>query len=530
MESFNNFISEDYGWRPDKVKSFLTEADTGGATRMEQAIVVGYNINKGMDETSAVERAGIQPEEWDKTKSALGESGIKQGSDIASKLSAGKYMVHTGRGSAQNYYSKNLGYAAGDKTPKTDIAGDSSDHTFSVKQAGGSFLASPAAGEASGMVAAAILNYENNENSKVQSNITDFLTFLEEEFDELRYKGVMIEARAGKKDFVNWYTTESGRREELKLKEKNKKKQDDHMKAELSVFKIPATKRGWEKKIIKGIKPVTKSELDTKYFPKYVSDEYQIGTGQDLKRGGQINPDHFTKRDKEIVKDNSALKSQIITILDRTIAQNEAHKKFSDVFAADEGFKKYLVYEAASGAYKFTGKLTKGNYSGSEVAVAKKMLSFSGSTPTVYDNIFDWSGDNTDMISSVSFDFKGAGKGRYTALKMGYVPFSDTALYSPFSDTTLYSAMLDKIMEEEWENMQEMLQEGLKDWVLTRWRSAADAISNVIDTVKNTYQKYVQGVVEKLIKTIRDIAAKGIQKLFDFLGIELSAEVSFGTM
>ena len=164
------------------------------------------------------------------------------------------------------------------------------------------------------------------------------------------------------------------------------------------------------------------------------------------------------------------------------------------------------------------------------MAVAKKMLSFSGSTPTVYDNIFDWSGDNTDMISSVSFDFKGAGKGRYTALKMGYVPFSDTALYSPFSDTTLYSAMLDKIMEEEWENMQEMLQEGLKDWVLTRWRSAADAISNVIDTVKNTYQKYVQGVVEKLIKTIRDIAAKGIQKLFDFLGIELSAEVSFGTM
>ena len=34
---------------------------------------------------------------------------------------------------------------------------------------------------------------------------------------------------------------------------------------------------------------------------------------------------------------------KIITILDRTIAQNEAHKKFSDVFAADEGFKKYLV-------------------------------------------------------------------------------------------------------------------------------------------------------------------------------------------
>ena len=505
----------------EKIQSFLTEADTGAATRMEQAIVVGYNVNKGMTEEEARETAGISSTEWSKAKDALGKAGLQQGSDIASKLSAGNYMVHTGRGSATNYYSKNLGYSATDTTPKTDIAGDSAKHTFSVKQAGGSFLASPAAGEASGMVASAILNYENNESAKVQSNITDFLKFLEEEFDELRYKGVMIEAGSGKKDFVNWYMTESGRRDELKSKERNKKKQDDHMRAELSVFKIPSNMSGWEKKIIKGVKPVTKSELDTKYFPLYVSDEYQINTGQKLKRGGQINPRYFTGNDKEVAKDNTALKSQIVTILDRTIAQNEAHKKFSDVFTKDESFKKYLVYEAASGAYKFTGQLTKGNYGGSEIAVAKKMLSFSGSTPTVYDNIFDWSGANTDMISSVSFDFKGSGKGRYTALKMDY---------TPFTDTTFYSTVLDKIMEEEWDHMQYDLQEGLKDWISSRWRSATDAISKMVDTVKDLYQKYVQGVVEKFIQTIKDVASKGIQELFDFLGIEISASVSFGKM
>ena len=149
------------------------------------------------------------------------------------------------------------------------------------------------------------------------------------------------------------------------------------------------------------------------------------------------------------------------------------------------------------------------------------MLSFSGSTPTVYDNIFDWSGANTDMISSVSFDFKGSGKGRYTALKMDY---------TPFTDTTLYSTVLDKIMEEEWDHMQYALQEGLKDWISSRWRSATDAISKMVDTVKDLYQKYVQGVVEKFIQTIKDVASKGIQELFDFLGIELSASVSFGKM
>ena len=165
--------------------------------------------------------------------------------------------------------------------------------------------------------------------------------------------------------------------------------------------------------------------------------------------------------------------------------------------------------------------MTKGNYSGSEIAVAKKMLSFSGSTPTVYDNIFDWSGANTDIISEVSFDFKGAGKGRYTALKMDYVPFSDT---------TLYSYTLDKIMEEEWNHMQYNLQEGIRDWISSRWRSAKDAISKMVNAIKNAYQKYVQAVVEKFIQTIKDVASKGIQELFNFLGIELSADVSFGKM
>ena len=276
---------ETYVNHVDRIQSLLTEADTGAATRMEQAIVVGYNIRQNMSEDDAVKQAGISSTEWGKTKTELGTSGLKQGSDIASKLTAGSYMVHTGRGKATNYYKKTLGYAADDTTPKTDIAGDSSDHTFSVKQAGGSFLATPAAGEASGMVKSAILNYENNEPTKVNTAISDFLIFLEEEFDELRYKGVLIEAGSGKKDFLNWYLTVSDRRNDLS-KETNKKKQDDHMKAELSQFKIPANMSKWESKIISGIKPITKSELETKYFPLYVSDEYQINTGQNLKRGG----------------------------------------------------------------------------------------------------------------------------------------------------------------------------------------------------------------------------------------------------
>ena len=200
------------------------------------------------------------------------------------------------------------------------------------------------------------------------------------------------------------------------------------------------------------------------------------------------------------------------------MAQNEADKKFSDVFSKDEGFKKYLVYEAASGAYKFTGKLTKGNYSGSEIAVAKQMLSFKGSDVTIYPDLFDWAGNNTSLLGSVSMDFKGAGKARYTALKMDYNP-----------NEINYSDALDIIMEEEWNQMQD-LQEGIRNWLASKWRSGKEAIAGMFTVVKNLYKKYIQAVVDRLLSMLSAAASKGIESLFNFLGTDISANVSFGKM
>ena len=60
--------------------------------------------------------------------------------------------------------------------------------------------------------------------------------------------------------------------------------------------------------------------------------------------------------------------------------------------------------------------------SGNEIAVAKQMLSFQGSDVTIYSDLFDWAGNNTRILGSVTMDFKGSAKGRYTALKMDYNP------------------------------------------------------------------------------------------------------------
>ena len=50
------------------------------------------------------------------------------------------------------------------------------------------------------------------------------LKFLEEDFNTLRYNDVLIEAAKGKKDFVQWYLSDSGRRATISKKEKNTKK------------------------------------------------------------------------------------------------------------------------------------------------------------------------------------------------------------------------------------------------------------------------------------------------------------------
>ena len=54
--------------------------------------------------------------------------------------------------------------------------------------------------------------------------------------------------------------------------------------------------------------------------------------------------------------------------------------------------------------------------------------------------------------------------------------------------------------------MQQELQEGLRDWVMSKWRSGKEAISNMVDQVKKLYQKYVKEVITKFLQTIKDAA------------------------
>ena len=519
-------IQENY-IKPDSRVQNLVESNTKYATLMEKAIVMAYNMKKkDRSEDEAANLGQIEMEVWQKEKKdldSLRSDWEEESKDIVKNLKVGDHMVQLGRKGDANHYNKTLGYPASDKTSKTDIMG-SDGSTFSLKEGGGAFLASGAGPESSGMVMAALLNYEKNEKKKANEKLYEFVEYLNGGFNELRYSDIIIEAEKGKRDFQNWYVTTSGRRAELVKFEKNKKKQDDYMKAELSLFKIPKSDPKSQDKLnaIPKVKPITKSDLDTIYFPAYMNDSYKIGTGKSAGAGktvyGQINPRYFTAKDKEVIKDNTTLKEQIVTILKTTVAQKEAHNEWKGIFGDDPDFQKYLVYEASSGCFKFTGDTQKGNYDGNNIYVAKQMFTFSGNKATIYDDIFKWSANNTDKVKEVSFDIKGGAKGRYTAVKFDYNP----------EEQNIYSA-LDRIMEEEWYHL-EQLNEGLISFLKRKWRNAKDAIAGFIVAAKKAYKKYIESVIIRVIDAVKKAADKGIKFFLEFMDLEINASVSFGKM
>ena len=85
-----------------------------------------------------------------------------------------------------------------------------------------------------------------------------------------------------------------------------------------------------------------------------------------------VSAGHLTKVSPDKLTD-PALKKQITDVIQTSINATEWQNELQKFFDDNEELKKWLVYEAASGLYKFTGKHSDGsNYYGSQSAVANK--------------------------------------------------------------------------------------------------------------------------------------------------------------
>ena len=481
-------------------KGFLSEGDTSDATNAEMAICYQYNLmyNEGMTHEGALEKAGISSEKFKKVKPELLTIGHNVATD--SKGSWGPILNHSGSGSAQNYYEN-----ARDTTPKADFTGDAQ-HNISLKKAGqkdkGAQLISAKSAEAAGVVNAAIKHYQKNSSGGVVSGVTEAMHILQKEMLATARNDMQVVVGGGKTDFADWYMTKSSRVKLVSKYERNKKKIADHLKAELQILGATTQPRNLDPVRARLIKLPNNIQLNTlKDLEKYET-EYQKDSGWKIKgkKSVRVNPDHI-KKGQEL--SDPELKKQITDVIEVSVKSKAWRDTLENFFSKNEELKKWIVYEAGSGLYKFTKKASDGtSYYEQDSPVANKMLVFTdnGIKSGYPISCLDWSSNNTSLVNKIDISYKGSKKDRY--IKFGLAAHYESEL---------------PMLQEEITRIQSqyMLNEGVFSWVKDKVKAFKD---KVVEAIKMFYEKIIKKFITAMIK----LAEKSIQLFFQTLGLEPS--------
>ena len=483
-----------------KVQSYLTESDTKNATYAEMAICYQYNLLRADGNSDrALSQAGITEDNFKKLSSSLLEIGKKVASQMKDR---GPWLLHSGGGSAITFYPQGR-----DVTPKADFVGDSKNY-ISLKKAGdsgaGAQLMSAKSGEASGVVESAIGHYENNTSSNFSkdSSFKNAMNILENKMKETAKNDLNVEVGTGKSDFETWYLTKSP--QALKLKSNpakfNLKSIEKHLKSELSLLGATRMNANAKKNLIKGIPPINKSEMDNVFNTYQEDDDVKVGDVKvSAKYLTKVSPDKLT---------NPALKKQIVEVIQTSINATEWQIELQKFFNDNEELKKWLVYEAASGLYKFTGKYSDGsNYYGSQSAVANKILVFSDNGIKNEYDILKYSMDNPQLASNVSISYKGSGRSKY--IKMGIAASYESEL---------------PMLQEEISQLQ-------RQYILTEgfFKDIKDKFMGFVNKLQNIIKVFYEKIIIKFLSGIKKIANISITDFFNALGLEITGKVNIKT-
>ena len=470
----------------------------------------------------------------------------------------GDFLIHAGTSSASTYYAK----PASDTTSKSDLyISDNPKQNISLKKqgdkGGGAQLMSAMAGEAEGVFKAAIAHFEKSGGVIADTQeFKDSMNILKTEMIKTSTNRLNVEVGPGKKDFSVWYAGElkgkrvtekpqSTRGQDLLSKYKRDKKITDadivnFLKGELSLAgasnKLQKDKEYVDK--LPNETPQTKIEIDAQ-LGLYVKDQdWDVGgvpkSRKDKDKGVKVSAHHFFKGGKkgksdeyavgvsDDVFESEALKKQIRDVVNVSIKTTEWQETFSTFFDQNTDLKQWMVYEAASGLYKFTGQASTGQaYPGTQREVANKILVFSDSGfVKEYTNLVDYGANNTQLVDNVVVAYKGDGRSKAASVRI----FSD---YEPEGKLPL----LEEILNEETPRLQQEIYQIERSYLLSEGmfigaiNKIKTFVSHVSDLLKNFYEKVIKNFVTKLF----ELAKQGITKFFEALGLEIEGEVSMKT-
>jgi hypothetical protein len=236
------------------------------------------------------------------------------------------------------------------------------------------------------------------------------------------------------------------------------------------------------------------------------------------------------KKQLETIKseewDSKKMRTQITEIIDVSVGAIGWKKELTTFFEGSDGLKKWVIYEAGSGLYKFTGKTSDGkDYPGDNWRVANKMLVVS---PTGYRkeyvDMIKWAGDNIGLIDQMDISYKGSGMARY--IKWG-IP---TLLKKEVDEAVDYELPM---LQEELQHIREYyLTEGVFGDVWTKAKGIGKKVKDmgiaILEKIKVAWKKFRLRVVKKIIKKIKEVALAGAMALLEFLGFKVESKLKLG--
>ena len=186
------------------------------------------------------------------------------------------------------------------------------------------------------------------------------------------------------------------------------------------------------------------------------------------------------------------------------------------------GLKKWMVYEAASGLYKFTGKAsTGGAYPGSQREVANKILVFSDNGfVKEHKNLVTYAGNNTQLVDNVVVAYKGSGRSKFSSVRI----FSS---YEPESKLPL----LEQILDGEMPSLQQEIYQIKSHYLLSEgiFRGAINKMKKFASTILQVLKKFYEKVIKKFVIGLFELAKQGITKFLEALGLEVDGDLSMKT-
>jgi len=458
----------------------------------EMGIVVEMNKrnNPSYDDKTACNKGDVP---WKDYQRFLGNAKyLKTCYDIAhsSKLKK-ENMKWFGTGQAKkNYYSK-LGINASNKTPKTHLYGS----TFiSLKKKGGSQLMSGTADDAKGVLLAAEA-FTKEYNPEIDTAaVSTIVKLIEDDFARNKKTPHTI-TKIQQNLKAAWIPHRSAELKTLTSKYKfSQTKLDNHAKAEGILLNIFDNKGKWE-------------YVDKKNPGWFLIDEKGKKVVKDIKMGD------FTKWFKVWIKTQSEeLTKEMEFFVDKSVDHRKIQEELVNGIFQSPEFKKWCVYEAATGNYKYTGTDALAHVADAQ---ANRLLVFDDG------GIKEWAPDlekyaekNKNNVKP-TVGFKTSKKSKSSSLRLMLPPEKELTEGKYIEGSpSKFENKVSNIVEDELVFFQEqidngldiyseLLEEGLKDmWKKTKanLKKVAKKIEAIAKKFWAWLSKLIEGFYNKVIK------------------------------